>query len=137
MPFPPEWYSARLHDGLPPSPKDLNIIHKHTETAITDLKSVVNRIQVHDRSQLTLETIQELDGKIDSFQADFDHYENMLPTLFQENTMWAIASVAKTSGLRSDWKGNQMEWGVATLIKDISSPNRVSLLEYSVRYENA
>lgn len=123
--FAPRWDSEGLHDMLSPSPQDIETTHEYHMATIASLKLRRDRIQARNTLQLTPVARQELDYKVLDFQAGIKFHESILPNLLQENPTWVIASLAETSGWRSDRDGCQMDWGVATLVKNIP-PNRVS-----------
>ena len=126
-PFPPQWDSASTHDLLVPSPQDLRATYEAVVAAIESLKEGVQRIQARDTSQLDIGAQQELGKRLVDRRAQIESFETALPTLVKENAMWDMASLAQTSGWRDDRHGNQMDWGVGILHKDIPFSNKVSL----------
>jgi hypothetical protein len=126
-PFPPQWGFTSSHDLLVPSPQDLKTTYETVVATIRSLNSRIQKIEERDTSILGIRAQQELDRKLADFRAQIESYETALPTLTKENAMWSVASLAQTSGWHDDRYGNQMDWGVGTLHKDIPSPNKVSL----------
>jgi hypothetical protein len=113
-PFPPQWDLAAPADILSPSPQDLKATHEYVSASIDLFTATINRLEKKNHP-----------GRLEDTRAALQSCQGALPTLAEDYTMWDIASLAQTSGWRSDEDGNQMDWGLAILKKDIPSPNQL------------
>jgi hypothetical protein len=133
-PFPPRWDPASA-DLLSPSPEDLRAAQKDVHRTIFMYKEQIIRIEENiqkiesDDSERANKARQKYAGQLADARAAMATYQEALPTLAEDNAEeWDAASLAQSSGWRCDQNGVQMDWAVATLTNDLSSPsNRVSL----------
>jgi hypothetical protein len=131
-PFPPRWKPASA-DLLSPSPEDLRATQEDINSSIVELTDGITeaekgiRKRQFDDSRRAVEARQKLTREVECFRADIIRYQAELPSLAESNTEWDLASLAQTSGWRSDQNSVQMDWAVAILTTDSRSRNTVSL----------
>ncbi|KUJ23056.1 uncharacterized protein LY89DRAFT_165778 [Mollisia scopiformis] len=130
-PFRGQWDSTGSPDMLSLSPQDIKATRKYHKDTIKSLGKQIIHLKERDRSQLTLDALQKHDEKFSALKAQKKDYERHLPTLVKHNPKWSLASRAESSGWRSDPNGWQMDWGLATLIKNVTSPNRLPEWEFT------